>query len=85
MIKNIFIENNLDRNLYFGILDQIITNALAPPITLPLSITWILLNNSFWDFEVSLIASSLFVISTHSILLLDIFFNLPKNNFIFVN
>ena len=29
MIKNIFIENNLDRNLYFGILDQIITNALA--------------------------------------------------------
>ena len=47
----------LAKNLYFGIFDQIITNAFAPPITSPLSITCNLLNNSAEDFEVRFIAS----------------------------
>ena len=57
MIKKGLKLNILAKNLYFGILDQIITNAFAPPITSPLSITCNLLSNSADDFEVRLIAS----------------------------
>ena len=47
------IENILAKKLYLGIFDQIITKALAPPITLPSSITWSLLNSSSCDLEVN--------------------------------
>ena len=38
-MKKKFIENNFDKKLYFGILDQITTKAFAPAITFPSSIT----------------------------------------------
>jgi len=52
-IKIGFIETNFAKNLYLGIFDHIITKALAPPITFPLSITCNLLNSSLLFFDVN--------------------------------